>query len=179
MAGEMSLEVLFEDLQKVNRALRAGSLRQGDLQITRVQWMILRTLRKRPGCPIGQLAEKLDVRPSTMSQMLDRLEKMGWIIRRISSTDSRVRTVDLTPEGERVIRAVESTWLSRLRLPFEALSEEERVQLVTLFHKLAQAIPADRGVDDPDGQAIPADRSVDEPRGPHDFATGQGDPVDR
>ncbi|WP_081841383.1 MarR family winged helix-turn-helix transcriptional regulator [Alicyclobacillus macrosporangiidus] len=149
MAGEMSLEVLFEDLQKVNRALRTGSLRQGDLQITRVQWMILRTLRKRPGCPIGQLAEKLDVRPSTMSQMLDRLEKMGWIVRRIGSADSRVRTVDLTPEGERVIRTVESTWLSRLRRPFEMLSEEERVQLVTLFHKLAQAIPADRGVDDP------------------------------
>jgi DNA-binding MarR family transcriptional regulator len=131
------LERLFESLQVINRALRAGSLAEGGWNITRVQWMILRHIRKHSDCTIGELAERLDVRPSTMSQMLDRLEKVDLVMRVPSPTDARVKQIRLTEKGHQVIRQVESVWLSRLRAPFAELTDEEQGMLVELLGKLA------------------------------------------
>ncbi|WP_067932320.1 MarR family winged helix-turn-helix transcriptional regulator [Alicyclobacillus kakegawensis] len=134
------LERLFEAFQVVNRALRKGSLAQGGFNITRVQWMILRHAHRHPGCTVGELAERLDVRPSTMSQMLDRLGKVGYLQREAAPEDSRVKRVHLTELGQQVIREVESIWLTRLSQPFADLTAAEQAQLVELMERLAQSV---------------------------------------
>ncbi len=124
---------------RINRYLRAGSLEQHGQQITRVQWMILRYLKRSPSCTIGQLAQHMNVRSSTMSQMLDRLERERWIRRNAAPDDSRVRIIDLTDEGKKLIQSVESIWHERLAQPMEALSQQEQTQLIELLLKLAYA----------------------------------------
>ncbi|MCL6633025.1 MAG: MarR family transcriptional regulator [Alicyclobacillus herbarius] len=134
------LERLFESFQAVNSALRKGSLAQGGVNITRVQWMILRHVHKHPGCMVGELAERLNVRPSTMSQMLDRLEKVGYVQREAAEADSRIKQVRLTELGQQGIGQVESIWLTRLRQPFARLTAEEQDQLTHLMSKLARFV---------------------------------------
>lgn len=124
---------------RINRYLRAGSLEQHGQQITRVQWMILRYLKRTPSCTIGQLAQHMNVRSSTMSQMLDRLERERWICRNSAPDDSRVRIIELTNEGNKLIQAIELIWHERLAQPMETLSQEEQAQLIELLLKLAHA----------------------------------------
>ncbi|MCL6625267.1 MAG: MarR family transcriptional regulator [Alicyclobacillus shizuokensis] len=95
---------------------------------------------RHPGCTVGELAERLDVRPSTMSQMLDRLEKVGYVQRELAPEDSRVKRVHLTELGQQVVRQVESIWLTRLSRPFARLTASEQEQLVELMEKLAQSV---------------------------------------
>lgn len=124
---------------RINRHLRHGALQQNGEQITRVQWMILRFLRRNESCAIGQLAEHMNVRPSTMSQMLDRLEKEHWVVRVQAPDDSRVRLIRLTDEGRSLIRSIEAVWHERLAMPLSTLTTEEQATLVALLQKLADA----------------------------------------
>jgi DNA-binding MarR family transcriptional regulator len=102
--------------------------------------MILRHLQRSGGCSVGQLAERVDVGPSAMSQMLDRLEKMGWILREPDPRDARCRTARLTPAGEEVVQAVERDWIRRLEQPFSQLEPAERQSLVELMEKFANLV---------------------------------------
>ena len=133
------IDQFMSALWRINRYLRAGSLEQNGQQITRVQWMILRYLKRTQSCTIGQLAQHMNVRSSTMSQMLDRLERERWICRNPAPDDSRVRLIELTDEGKNLIHAIEAIWHERLAQPMATLSEEEQAQLIELLLKLASA----------------------------------------
>ncbi|CAB3394235.1 MarR family transcriptional regulator [Kyrpidia spormannii] len=134
------LERFFEHLQAVNRYVRAGWFGEPRRQPTRVQWMILRKLQRTGGCSVGELAQRVDVGPSAMSQMLDRLERVGWLSREPDPRDARGRTVRLTRQGEDVVRAVEQEWIRRLARPFARLEPDEQKQLLALMDKLAQFV---------------------------------------
>ncbi len=129
---------------RINRHLRSGALQQNEQQITRVQWMILRYLKRIEHCTIGQLAERMNVRPSTMSQMLDRLEREHWVTRSQAPDDSRVRLVQLTEPGLSFVHSVEAVWQERLVAPLSTLTQYEQTTLVELLHKLADAATIDQ-----------------------------------
>ncbi|MCY0901619.1 MAG: MarR family transcriptional regulator [Firmicutes bacterium] len=124
---------------RIHRRLRAGTLSQDGHQITRVQWLILRQLKRTEQCTIGQLADRMEVRPSTMSQMLDRLERERWVERVTSSEDSRVRLIRLTDSGRGFIRSVEGLWRDRLSPALAVLTPQEQATLVDLLARVAQA----------------------------------------
>lgn len=126
-------------LWRIHRHLRSGALSQDGKEITRVQWQILRYLRRVERCTIGQLADSMDVRPSTMSQMLDRLEKQDWVVRTRSSEDSRVRLIELTPVGRVFIRSMEGLRQDRLSPALNTLTQAEQETLTGLLTRVAQA----------------------------------------
>ncbi|HMM19169.1 MAG TPA: MarR family transcriptional regulator [Selenomonadales bacterium] len=144
MAHYEMIEHFFSLIQTINRHVRAGQFDQGkhsDFLITRVQWMILRYLRRHPGRTIGQLADHLNVRSSTMSQMIDRLEKVGLAYRSTGTTDARARVVSLTDEGINTIHQIEGRFIEALSAPFDELSPEEQRTLVGLLGKLTGYFP--------------------------------------
>lgn len=125
--------------QAINRYLRKGELTETDERVTRLQWMLLRHVHRVKASPIGDLAEKFGVRPSTVSQMIDRLEKSG-LIRRISNAqDARIRLVSLTDKGSALIQGVESIWAKRLRDGLSQFSPEEQKNLLKLLERLASS----------------------------------------
>jgi DNA-binding MarR family transcriptional regulator len=141
MADKAQLEIFTTHLQKVNRYLRCKTFENKERSITRVQWLLLRYLYSEPERSIGQLAAHLDVRQSTMSQMLDRLEKVDLIVRRTDSQDARIKLVELTSAGISFIRQTEETWMEALAEPFAYFSAQERQALVSLMEKLSQHLP--------------------------------------
>ncbi|MCC2685411.1 MAG: MarR family transcriptional regulator [Paenibacillaceae bacterium] len=141
MNNQEVLEQFAASLQSVSRHMRHTSSNASSQQVTRVQWLLLRHLKKWGGRTIGQLAEYLNVRSSTMSQMIDRLEKANLVAREQDRTDARVKSVHLTDAGEELIRLSEEHWVSELSGPFEAFSSEERTQLVDLMKKLVDHLP--------------------------------------
>jgi DNA-binding MarR family transcriptional regulator len=135
-----SLELFSQSLQAVHRYLR----RNGDTGrdgITRVQWLILWDLWRHEKRTIGELAEKLDVRPSTMSQMIDRLELAGLVYRCQDVHDARTRIVQLTDSGKERIQRLKDMRTQLLAEPFQQLDEDEQATLVELMAKLASFLP--------------------------------------
>lgn len=141
METRETLEQFIQYMQTINRFLRSNVFDQQQSPLTRVQWLLLRYVSRSGASTIGSLAVHLDVRPSTMSQMVDRLEKAGLVYRESSDPDARVRWVKLTNEGVEMIRRMETLWAESLLEPFEQLSEAERAQLMNYMQRLAEALP--------------------------------------
>lgn len=139
-------------LHAINRHIRRGqssaTSHSGDEMppITRTQWLILRTLNRGGGSSIGALAERLEVRPSTMSQMIDRLELAELVYRAPAEHDARTRIVRLTDAGEDIFRRMRDSRVGLLVSPFEQLTPAERTTLVDLMTRLASHVTRRREV---------------------------------
>jgi DNA-binding MarR family transcriptional regulator len=71
--------------------------------VTGPQLWALRTLEEARGLTIGELAAAMYLHISTVSGILDRLEKNGWVERRRSEMDRRVTRVAVTRRGRALI----------------------------------------------------------------------------
>lgn len=110
--------------------------------ITRVQWMMLRHLHRSEGATIGGLADTFGVRPSTVSQMIDRLERDGWVKRHPDQNDARVKIVNLTDGGQALLAEARSKGMSRISQALEQLSGDELDTLIRLLANLSDSLAA-------------------------------------
>ncbi len=140
MERQELIEQYLYALQNINRYIRSGTFQGMAPSITRVQWLILRYLDRKSEGTIGQLAAHLAVRSSTMSLMIDRLEKTKLVYRSTDSLDARTRIVRLTGDGKEMIRLTEDRWVDTLAAPFTRLTDRERRLLVQLTAKLAGSL---------------------------------------
>jgi DNA-binding MarR family transcriptional regulator len=141
MDNKELLHSFVMNIQSINRYLRSMAYNQPDNPVTRVQWMLLRHLQRNGSCTIGELAQHLDVRSSTMSQMVDRLEKNGIVYRASIQKDARIKTVCLSDKGRKIIQEREMLWIDSLAEPFQNFSPAEKETLLHLMDKLVAHIP--------------------------------------
>jgi len=76
--------------------------------VTSAQLWALWELSKNPGLKVTELAKAMSIHHSTASNMLDKLNKKGLIMRERVSQDQRVVTLSLTPDGVELINQVQS-----------------------------------------------------------------------
>ncbi|MFN2614673.1 MAG: MarR family winged helix-turn-helix transcriptional regulator [Actinomycetota bacterium] len=67
--------------------------------LTPGHWRALRALDPAQPRTMGMCAEELGCDPSTATWLIDRLEEKGFVERRASATDRRVKSVVLTRKG--------------------------------------------------------------------------------
>ena len=80
---------------------RAHELLEG-LGLYRGQPPLLRALHHEEGLTQSELAEHLQVTPATITKMIQRLEKSGFVQRMADETDQRVSRVYLTAAGRAI-----------------------------------------------------------------------------
>lgn len=130
------LERFIDSVQYVGRMMKRNQRNQVlPYGITKTQWFILRNLRKQSST-IGELANKLEVRSSSMSQMIDRMELAGLVERHTDASDARSKKIVLSDKGEKQMEAISSNRIELLSAPFSQLSEEEQINIVELMEKL-------------------------------------------
>lgn len=113
-----------------------SSLRFGDRQRQPNQLRLLRLLDDKGELTNSDLVEALDIRPSSVSALVQKLEELGLLARHESETDKRVQLIALTDDGRKFI---ETTGKLKTDLPdqiFAGLSEEEQADLLKLIDKL-------------------------------------------
>jgi MarR family transcriptional regulator, lower aerobic nicotinate degradation pathway regulator len=98
---------------------------------------VLNVLARNPGITQQAIGEHAGVDPSTMVATLDSLEARGLAERRPHPGDRRKRSVQLTPEGERVLREGRKVAAAVGKEVFGTLSGEERDQLNGILRKLS------------------------------------------
>lgn len=91
----------------------------------------------------GQLADELNVKPATITRMIDRLERNGLVMRCKNEEDQRVSQVHLTAEGESCEAAIDQMWQRLEQVTTANFTAEERLifrrLLLQVYHNLEAA----------------------------------------
>src|SRR6266581_1267778 len=85
---------------------------------------------------ISQIQDKVRLASGSMTAAVDRLEKMGLVVRKASPNDRRARVVHLTAEGKRLAASSFERHAKDLEALVSALSEKEMEQLHGSLRKL-------------------------------------------
>ena len=85
---------------------------------------------------ITAIQEKVLLASGSMTAAIDRLEKLGLVVRKASATDRRARLVELTGEGKRVAASCFKKHARDLEATLSVLSEEEKEQMYSSLKKL-------------------------------------------
>jgi DNA-binding MarR family transcriptional regulator len=126
-----SLDALFAQICRLKHA-RIHTLLE-TLGLYRGQPSVLQALWEQEGLMHAELARRLQVQPATITKMLQRMEKAGFVERRPDPDDQRVSRVYLTESGRAVRADVQKVWRKLDEEAFAGLTLQERVLLKRFF----------------------------------------------
>ena len=67
---------------------------------------VLFVLAREDGATMGRVAQALDLAPSAMSGLVQRMEALAWVVRRADEADARTQRVWLLPPGSAQLPAL-------------------------------------------------------------------------
>jgi MarR family transcriptional regulator, transcriptional regulator for hemolysin len=121
----------------VSRLLRRNfHQRVQSLGLTQAQWRAITHIAHGEGCNQISLAEILEVKPITLSRLIDRLQASGWVERRTDPDDRRVMRLYLTEKARPLQEKMQELALQTRRQALADLSEEEYGQLFGILKKM-------------------------------------------
>ena len=132
-AVDESLDAITDALLTASRllvAISARSIALVDDTITIPQFRTLVILSNQGPVNLATLAGLLDVQPSTIGRMVDRLVIAGLIDRRAHPTSRRELVAELTARGRRVVQKVTANRRDELARVVEKMPSRERRGLV-------------------------------------------------
>ncbi|MGG5317882.1 MarR family winged helix-turn-helix transcriptional regulator [Enterococcus sp. AZ072] len=101
------------------------------------QLRVLAILEKEDGLIQSQLAEILDLRPSSLAELLKKMEKSGDVVRKEEEQDRRLKRVFLTDQGREKISSLAGSGKDQSEDFFAGLTEEEKQQFSEYLQKIA------------------------------------------
>ncbi len=90
-----------------------------------------------PGLAQFQIAAALDIDKASVVAVIDRLEELGWVLRRRSHQDRRRHGLWLTPEGQRQVEVLRRQAEEAESFAQQRLDPKELQQLLGLLARLA------------------------------------------
>ena len=107
------------------------------LGLTYTQYIVLMVLWEEESVTVGQLGEKLHLDAGTLTPLLKRLEKAGYVTRKRSGEDERITNITITAEGNKLKKKCKDIPL-KLASEGTNLTEKEAVQLYKLLYKFLE-----------------------------------------
>lgn len=126
---------LVENLFRLTRTLCRRPHRGG--RRSHGSGKLLSLLSENENVTSRELAELLDVRPSSLSEMLTRLENEGLVTRSADDADKRVSRVSLTDGGKSLLSEVNAERESEAEKITACFTDEEAEQFSALCAKLS------------------------------------------
>ena len=102
------------------------------------EFRILEALLHKGPLPVNALGLKVWLTPGSISIAVDRLVRKGLVARRDDAGDRRVRRVELTAEGRKLITVGFREHAAAMEQAVSILSTHERLTLLRLLKKLGQ-----------------------------------------
>jgi len=85
---------------------------------------------------ISEIQDKVRLASGSMTAAVDRLEKLGLVVRKSSPSDRRARVIELTAQGKRLAASSFERHAKDLEVLMSALSQAEKEQLYESLKKL-------------------------------------------
>jgi MarR family 2-MHQ and catechol resistance regulon transcriptional repressor len=106
------------------------------LGLTSPQFDVIATLGNTTGMTMNTLAEKTLVTKGTLTGIVDRLEKKGYVRREVPEGDRRCFVIVLTPEGEQLFEQVFPAQIAYIKQRFDKLDSSELEEILAALKKL-------------------------------------------
>lgn len=135
---------LYTSLHRLSRQLHRYSHRffQGKHHHYQEQFRLLFLIAENDGIIQRDLVEKMDVRPSSMTQMIAKMEQLGLVSRKQDEKDQRVMHIFLTEQGKTAVAESQKTSEKLVDTMFAGLTDEEVGQMLQLTEKLCTHLSA-------------------------------------
>ncbi len=101
--------------------------------LTRSQWMVLMHLKRKNGMRQNELAKLLEIKPISITRLIDRLVKDDWVERRDDPVDRRAKRIYLTDKVEPLIGKLRDIGLKIREESLLGISNEQREVLMKML----------------------------------------------
>ena len=137
--SNIDCDVILASL-KLARAMRRCPPERQEMPFPPAVGRLLTCAAENPGVSSRELCELLDVRPSSLSEMLSRAEADGLLTRAVDEADRRIQRITLSEKGRRIITDMESARDLDARKKTACLTEAEKRQFCELCNRLSEHI---------------------------------------
>jgi MarR family transcriptional regulator, 2-MHQ and catechol-resistance regulon repressor len=135
---------VFLVLWKTYRAMLAkADESKKDVGLGDSDFRVLEVLLHKGPLPVNVIGEKVELTTGSITTAVDRMEAKWLVVRRSHPEDRRVRIVELTAKGRRLIEKAYAQHEIHMERAMRVLSREERSVLVELLKRLGKQEPED------------------------------------
>ncbi len=127
---------LFRRMQQIAVAIFSEECAQFDL--TCLQYSALVRIRERPGIDVTRLSEILEFDRSTLGGVMERLEMKGYVRRRATPEDKRIKLLEVTKQGRILLDEIQPYVERAQRRILNGLGSEDQRALLRLLSRLVE-----------------------------------------
>ena len=140
---DIAISEIMQSLRRILKAIHDYSSEVSDkFGITGPQLWALNTIFKNTGLPLGELSKKMYLRPSTITGLVDRLEKRGYVARVRDQRDRRVIKILLTSKGKRLAERGSNPIQGKMIYGLTGLTDGELRSIYGSIQKLVEIMEA-------------------------------------
>ena len=121
-----------------SRRLTKGMARE--VGLTGPQLTVIKLLESIDNLSLSSLSERIRAQNSTVTGIIDRMEREDLVVRSRSTEDRRVVRIQLTEKGARIAREISVEPMEIFRSALESLSANEMRDLLRILTKIAQRV---------------------------------------
>lgn len=134
-AGTMAAVTSVMRVQQILLSAVDAALRPHGLTFARYEALVLLTFARTGSLPMRVMGERLQLHPTSVTNIVDRLERDELVRRRPHPTDRRTTLVEITDNGrERMTDATKS--VTEVEFGLVGLTEQEADQLTSLLGRV-------------------------------------------
>jgi DNA-binding MarR family transcriptional regulator len=137
-SGTMAAVTGLMRVQQIIQSAVDNALKPHGLTFARYEALVLLTFARRHALPMRVMGERLQLHPTSVTNIVDRLEKDGLVKRMPHPTDRRTTLVEITDDGrsrrERATKAV-----TTIDFGLVGLTDRQTEQLTDLLTKVRKA----------------------------------------
>jgi DNA-binding MarR family transcriptional regulator len=130
---------LARRFQQIAVAIFHAEVGEAGHDLTPVQYASLSAIKAHPGVDQVTLAGLIAYDRTTITGVVDRLVQKGLLTRRANSGDRRVRELQITEEGRRVLCQIEPAVQAAQRIMLRGLTTDEANEFLRLLRKAIAA----------------------------------------
>jgi DNA-binding MarR family transcriptional regulator len=109
-------------------------------ELTGPQLTVIKMLQAVGDLSLSELSERIRAQNSTVTGIIDRMEREGLVVRSRSTEDRRVVHIKLTDKGARIAREIDVEPMEVLRDALAGLSPGESRDLMRILTKIARRV---------------------------------------
>lgn len=136
MSDEYKIEMLLREVNKIhtnkiNAVLDEFNMHKG-------QPRLLHLLIEHDGVPQSNLSKEMHITPATVSAMVKRMEKRGFVVRKRDAVDERVSNVYITDEGKAMHEKLQSQKFNMENYVFAGFDNKEKEQMEKYLKRILE-----------------------------------------
>jgi len=147
MSGQINRDVaiseVMQSLRRIFKAIQDYSHEvSSKFGITGPQLWALKTISQNESLSLRDLSERMYLHPSTITGVVDRLERKGYVTRKRDQVDRRVIYVQLTAEGRKLSKKAPNPAQGKLIYGLKNLKKGELKLIYGSVQKLVEIMEA-------------------------------------